>query len=180
VYAGIVGDDAIRQYVESSDCIILLGVLMTDVNMGANTAVLDPDKMIRLSADHCSLVSSLTQFRALCSCRGFPEKNLLYMTGVLHLPPSGRGHLLSPFGRETYNCRPFLALNSFVNENTVLIADVGDAAMMSLDVTIQNPVVSCCPAYYSSLGFQYLPASGSRLHVLISGPLSSPVTGPSR
>jgi indolepyruvate decarboxylase len=52
VYAGIVGDDDIRRYVESSDCIILLGVLMTDVNMGANTAVLDPDKRIVLSADH--------------------------------------------------------------------------------------------------------------------------------
>ena len=55
VYSGAVGDEAVREYVESSDCLLLLGVLLTDVNLGGNTAVLDPERMISLSAGGCSI-----------------------------------------------------------------------------------------------------------------------------
>ena len=50
VYAGGLGDAAVRDYVENSDCQILLGVLMTDMNMGVYTAHLDPRKVISVSS----------------------------------------------------------------------------------------------------------------------------------
>jgi len=34
VYAGAMGRDDVRRYVESSDCLIMLGAFMTDVNLG--------------------------------------------------------------------------------------------------------------------------------------------------
>jgi TPP-dependent 2-oxoacid decarboxylase len=46
VYEGAMGQEAVREYVESSDCLILLGTFMTDVNLGMYTAHLDQDKTI--------------------------------------------------------------------------------------------------------------------------------------
>jgi len=51
-----------------------------------------------------------------------------------------------------------LALNSIIDDKTVLITEVGDAVMMSLDITINRPGGFLSTAYYSSLGFG-VPAS---------------------
>jgi indolepyruvate decarboxylase len=42
VYEGAMGIDSVRQTVESSDCLIMLGTFMTDINLGIYTARLDP------------------------------------------------------------------------------------------------------------------------------------------
>lgn len=39
VYEGAMGREAVRKYVESSDCLILLGTFMTDVNLGIYTRI---------------------------------------------------------------------------------------------------------------------------------------------
>src|SRR6185295_637637 len=46
VYEGAMGREEVRQYVESSDCVIMLGAFMTDVNLGIFTACLDPARSI--------------------------------------------------------------------------------------------------------------------------------------
>ena len=42
VYEGAMGRREVTEYVESSDCVILLGTFMTDINLGIYTARLDP------------------------------------------------------------------------------------------------------------------------------------------
>jgi indolepyruvate decarboxylase len=46
VYDGKLMDDSVRQFVESCDCVLNIGALMTDFNTGAFTAHLDPKKTI--------------------------------------------------------------------------------------------------------------------------------------
>src|SRR5438034_9380193 len=46
VYEGAMGRDDVRRYVESSDCVIMLGAFMTDINLGIYTERLDPDRSI--------------------------------------------------------------------------------------------------------------------------------------
>jgi indolepyruvate decarboxylase len=161
VYAGIVGDDDIRRYVESSDCIILLGVLMTDVNMGANTAVLDPDKRIVLSADHCAIGQKSYPVPGLLLLPEIARKEfIVHDRSAAPAPVRERTPAFSPSDAKLTTAGLFLALNSFVGEKTVLIADVGDAALLSLDVTIPEPGGFLCPVYYSSLGFSVPAAIG--------------------
>ena len=50
VYEGAMGRDDVRQYVESSDCVILLGAFMTDINLGIYTARLDPARSFIVQA----------------------------------------------------------------------------------------------------------------------------------
>ncbi len=41
----------VRRYVEESDCVILLGTFMTDINLGIYTAHLDPSKCIYVTSE---------------------------------------------------------------------------------------------------------------------------------
>src|SRR5206468_1285945 len=44
-----------RQYVESSDCVILLGAFLTDINLGVFTARLDPARSIYSTSEKLSI-----------------------------------------------------------------------------------------------------------------------------
>ena len=49
VYEGALGHDSVCRYVESSDCVLLLGALLTDFNLGLFSAKLDPSKTIAVN-----------------------------------------------------------------------------------------------------------------------------------
>src|SRR4051795_7878607 len=51
IYEGAMGRENVRQYVESSDCVILLGAFMTDINLGIYTARLDPARSIYATSE---------------------------------------------------------------------------------------------------------------------------------
>jgi indolepyruvate decarboxylase len=52
----------------------------------------------------------------------------------------------------------FQRLNSFIDKNTVIIADTGDAMFGAMDMTIHKETKFLSPAYYASMGFA-VPAS---------------------
>jgi TPP-dependent 2-oxoacid decarboxylase len=55
IYEGAMGREAVRQYVESSDCVIMLGAFMTDINLGIYTARLDPARSIYATSEKLSI-----------------------------------------------------------------------------------------------------------------------------
>jgi len=154
VYAGTIGDDAVREYVESSDCIIVLGVLLTDVEMGANTAVLDPGVMLSLSDDCCTIGRQSFPVQGLMLLPDIVKQDLiLHDTARCPTPVRDRMPDFVPTGAKISPENLVLVLNSIINDKTVLITEVGDAVMMSLDITIKRPGGFLSTAYYSSLGF---------------------------
>ncbi|QXO94774.1 hypothetical protein KSK55_15940 [Methanospirillum purgamenti] len=159
VYAGIIGDDAVRAYVESSDCVILLGMLLTDVDMGANTAVISPDLMVTLSDEECSIGNQKFSLPGLMLLPDLLEKELCYHT-ISGVPVPVRQRLPSFTPSDTKITTKSLvpSINSLIDDRTILITEVGDAVMMSLDITIQRSGGFLCPVYYSTLGFS-VPAS---------------------
>jgi TPP-dependent 2-oxoacid decarboxylase len=57
----------------------------------------------------------------------------------------------------------FQRLNSFLDENTVVIADPGDAMFGAMDMTIHSAKEFLSPAYYTSLGFAVPASLGAQL-----------------
>jgi indolepyruvate decarboxylase len=55
IYEGAMGRDDVRQYVEGSDCLIMLGAFMTDINLGIYTARLDPGRCISATSEKLSI-----------------------------------------------------------------------------------------------------------------------------
>jgi indolepyruvate decarboxylase len=136
-----------------------LGVLLTDVDLGAHTAVLDPGVMLCLSDDCCIINRQSFPVRGLMVLPDIIKQELVsHETTRWPIPVRERIPDFVPTGAKISPDNLVLALNSIINDKTVLITEVGDAVMMSLDITIQRSGGFLSTAYYSSLGFG-VPAS---------------------
>ena len=51
IYEGAMGRQEVTQFVEESDCVLLLGAFMTDINLGIYTANLDPARSIYATSE---------------------------------------------------------------------------------------------------------------------------------
>src|SRR5207247_7707099 len=55
VYEGAMGFQSVREYVESSDCLILLGALMTDINFSISSTPIEQSKSIYVTSEKLSI-----------------------------------------------------------------------------------------------------------------------------
>jgi indolepyruvate decarboxylase len=160
IYEGAMGRDDVRQYVEDSDCVIMLGAFMTDINLGVYTARLDPARSIYSTSEKFSI-----RYHVYEDVR-FKD----FMRGLLNLPLRRRGSGRRPRpipinafqirnkGMKLTVKRLFECLNLFLAADTVVVADVGDALFGAIDLFIRQRTEFLGPAYYASMGFA-VPAS---------------------
>lgn len=159
VYAGSLSNEMARAAVESSDCVLNLGAMLTDLDTGIFTANLDPAKLIAAGAESLSIrrhhfqgIGLATFLDALC------RANLVARDA---LPPSCHARLetFEPVGDGPVSiARLFECLDAELSENVAVIADPGDALFGAIDLTIHSRSEFMACAYYASLGFA-VPAS---------------------
>jgi TPP-dependent 2-oxoacid decarboxylase len=197
VYEGAMGRDEIRQYVESSDCVILLGAFMTDINLGIYTAHLDPARCISATSEKLSIrYHSYEEVRFKDFMRGLLALQFRRRASpeIPKLVPPGDGTPLSSAaitgkGKRDAELPPrssrvrtaaeapitvkhlFQRLNSFITENTIVVADVGDALFGATDLFIRERTEFLSPAYYTSMGFAVPACLGAQLANPTSRPL---------
>src|SRR5215468_9454503 len=71
IYEGAINREDVRQYVEGSDCLIMLGWFMTDINLGVYTARLDSGRSICINSEKLSIrYSTFEQVRLKDFVRG--------------------------------------------------------------------------------------------------------------
>ncbi len=162
VYEGAMGRESVRKYVEDSDCVILLGTFMTDINLGIFTARLDPGRCIyatseRLRIRHHQFHDVLLEHfaKGLARIRFKTVKRELPDT----LRPETEPFQLKPDTPITSR-RLFQRVNALLDENMVVIPDVGDCLFGASDLTIYRHSEFLSPAYYTSMGFAIPAAVG--------------------
>jgi len=160
IYEGAMCRESLRNYVEDSDCLIMLGAFLTDIDMGIFTANLDPAKCIYSTADqtrishHHFLDILVTDF-----VKGLGKLDLKVTKRPMLARPKGSTtkFVLQPDAKIT-NLRLFARINELLDETMVVIADVGDCLFGAADLTIYRKTEFISPAYYTSMGFA-IPAS---------------------
>lgn len=159
VYEGAMGREEIRKYVESSDCLILLGTFMTDINLGIFTAHLEQSRSIYATSEKVSIhYHTYEGIYMEDFMRGLLKANIRRREDIdIPRPPSP----VNPnpvFEKQITVEYLFQRLNAFLDDNTVVIADPRDAMFAAIDMTIHSAARFLSPAYYTSLGFA-VPAS---------------------
>jgi indolepyruvate decarboxylase len=159
VYEGAMGREEVRQYVEESDCALLLGVFMTDVNLGIYTARLELGRAIYATSEkltiryHTYENVGLKDFMAAllaAPLRRHEEREIPRPIAPAEFTPEN--------GSKITVRRLFQRLNAFLDEEIIVIADVGDALFGAADLLIRHRTEFLGPAYYTSMGFA-VPAS---------------------
>ena len=159
VYEGAIGRDDVRDYIESSDCLILLGTFMTDINLGMFTAHIDQSRSIYSTSEklyihyHAYENVSLADF-----LKGLLQININRRVAGDIPRPEPLQPLKPVAGNKITVKYLFQRLNTFLDKNSVVIADTGDSMFGSMDMTIHDETEFLSPAYYASMGFA-VPAS---------------------
>ena len=166
VYEGAMGRDSVRRYVEESDCLIMLGAFMTDINLGIFTARLDPARSISATSEKLSIhYHNFEGVRFKDFLRGLLRAPLRPRV-LENIPRSQRlappSFHPSPKKKITIK-RLFQRLNLFLRDNTIVIADVGDALFGAADLFIHQHTEFLGTAYYASMGFAVPAAIGAQL-----------------
>lgn len=164
VYEGAMCREEVREYVESSDCLILLGVLLTDINLGIFTSHLDQGKSIRVTSETVSIQHhtydgvEMEEFVRAMTAANISER------GDVAIPHPPSPQPPDPDSDRQITVRYlFQRLNSFLDNNTIVIADTGDAMFAAIDMTIHGATEFLSPAYYTSLGFAVPASLGAQL-----------------
>jgi len=165
VYEGAMGREPVRRYVESSDCVILLGAFMTDINLGIFTARLDPGRSIYATSEKLSIrYHNYEDVRFKDFMRGLLRARLKrrVLPRIPHPKPAAVFRPRPGMARVTVE-RLFQRLDSFLGRNMAVIADVGDALFGAADLHIRQRTEFLSPAYYTSMGFAIPASVGAQL-----------------
>jgi TPP-dependent 2-oxoacid decarboxylase len=170
VYEGAMGHESVREYVESSDCLILLGALMTDINFSISSTPIEQSKSIyvtseKLSIKHHNFENILLQdFLTKMIEAPLARKDFTLVGKQRHIKNnSNNKHFSVARNQKITVKRLFECLNFAITNNVIVIADVGDSLFGALDLTIHGQTDFLSPAYYCSMGFAVPAAIGAQL-----------------
>jgi TPP-dependent 2-oxoacid decarboxylase len=160
VYEGAMGRENVRDYVEASDCIILLGAMMTDMNLGIYTARIDRRFAIYAAKDRVGVgLHSYDDVRMEDFIGGLASRSWQRRVFDAYEHPEHPGPYKATNNPMTVAAL-FRQINAFLQDDMVVIADTGDALFGAEDLYIHNGARFLGAAYYCSLGFAVPAALG--------------------
>lgn len=173
IYGGAMGRTEISTLVETSDCLIILGAFMTDVNLGIYTANLARSRSVFATSDKTTVCYSTYEnvtfedfLDGLCvpQLAKRPAANLEWVLEV------SEPFVMVPDQALTVK-RLFQHLNLFLHDELTVIPDVGDCLWGAADLRLPKYTEFISQAYYTSMGFAIPAAIGAQLGKPNSRPL---------
>lgn len=164
LYEGGMGDADLTRYVEESDCLLLLGTFMTDLNLGIYTANLDSSKCIYVTSEQLTIRHH--------HYHGVRPTD--FMDELISRKPSPPVREIPAFtaDKEEYQLEPDATLtiarmvariNEQVDDETIVIADIGDSLFAATELETHDRTDFISPAYYTSMGFSVPAALGAQV-----------------
>lgn len=154
VYAGGISQEKVSRFVEESDCIIMLGVMQTDVNMGFLPLKIENKRVVLVTSEETRIRNSYYRdigfndfVKALFSAEIKPRQTsyaLRTSTNDVFCPNTNKAISVTRF---------FEKINSVLTDNTAIIADIGESLFGAVDLVMRGASSFFSPAFYTSMGF---------------------------
>ncbi len=163
IYEGAMGREDVCRKVEASDCVLILGAFMTDINLGIYTANLHLSKTINATSEQVAIRYHLyNDIKLKHFIQGLSKAKL----GKKRTVPVKR----KP-GAITFSAKPkapltirrfFQCMDTRLDDKNIVISDIGDSLFGAADLTIQRRTEFLSPAYYTSMGYAVPAALGAQ------------------
>lgn len=167
VYEGGMGRHEVTKAVESSDCLLMLGCFLTDINLGIFTAKLDPSRCIDATSEDLRIRRHhYSDVRLDDFIQGLIERRLVVAkTPAPHRSSPFDEVEMGPGDSPATSSKVFARLNRLLAETTgtTVIADVGDSLFGAADLEMDRRTEFLSPAYYTSMGFGVPAAVGANM-----------------
>ena len=180
VYSGLVARDEVKEFVNQTDCLVILGSILSDVeDLDARSSLFSDGHTIHATADRIAIkhhrydtirfedfVKALASAPLPCfESRRMPVSEKFDDP----MPPPQASVTLHGVFRH---------LDGVLDEKTLVIADVGESLFASVDLRVHRRFEFLSPAYYTSMGFAVPAAVGAGFADRPSARLSWSVMAP--
>ena len=165
IYGGGIGRPEVSAFVEESDCVLMLGAILNDVDSGTVTEKLDATRTVFATTEQVRVRSHHYQ--------GILLEDFVRRLGDAELPhdprplPPRHDPLYAPWAPEPaapMTCRRlFQKINSVLDDGMAVVADPGDALFGAADLTSRRQAEFVGPAFYTTMGFAVPAAVGVQL-----------------
>jgi len=168
VYGGAMSSDpTTREYVESADCVLMLGTFITDMNLGIYTAKLDRSRTILATTESIKAgyhryedVEFPDYLNALLTCcsgaTAISPKRFKHPNPHTEPKPLAKSELTGSLTMQEV----IRILSLHLDENSCVVSDVGDAIFGAVGIRTAKRAEFIAPAYYLSMGFAVPAAVG--------------------
>lgn len=162
IYCGGMSEEHVRKAVEESDCVIMLGVMQTDLNLAFQPLKCDQTNVIFCNTEGCRIRRSSYQ---KVSFAEFAKEILS------HRPTRKCEHIaIKPKVVPTFCPKPsakvtaarlFEKINAILDPSMAIVVDVGDSLFGACDLVCHHRNYFLAPAFYTSMGFAVPGALGA-------------------
>ncbi len=156
IYEGAMGRADVTQFVEESDCVLLLGAFMTDINLGIYTANLDLTKCIYSTSEQLQISHHfyhglpLSEFLPALIASG-PTPRVREIPAVLL--DRHEVKFVPELEQPLRVSRMMPIINGRLGKDNIVIADIGDSLFGATELVMHEQADFLSPAYYTSMGF---------------------------
>jgi TPP-dependent 2-oxoacid decarboxylase len=156
-YLGGLSREYIRDRIENADCILCLGAIMSDMNLGGNTAKLDDSKLINANSEKVKIKHHFYQPVYLGDFIDGLIGNLEHKAAATLDIKASSYSLSQPFisqpEAKITNIRFYECVNHFIEDESIVIADTGDAIVATMDLLMREKTHFIGQAFYLSIGY---------------------------
>ena len=170
IYVGGISHVDVEEYVEGSDCLLMMGTHLSDFNMGIFTADLKSENAVHATAERIRIKYheyhdlSLQDFmRELLASPRLGKRKFTHPRPHEEKPVIEAGEVTM---NSVVNC-----LNAFLRPEHFIVTDVGDCLFAGIELQTKHTSGFLSPAYYLSMGFG-VPAS---IGVQVADPKARPI-----
>jgi len=163
MYFGHYGDPKVYSFVESCDCILNIGVMMTEINTGRLTSQLDSSKIIDIMHHHVRIGSSIFQGIEMEMVLQELVKHLPRHTAMKSLPVSDLGN---PKGNQDDPIKVeylYPRWAQFFRPGDIVIVDIGTSFLPLIYARLPSRATFHNSSLWASIGWATPAAFGAAL-----------------
>ncbi|BCA53967.1 Pyruvate decarboxylase [Nitrospira sp. KM1] len=163
VYGGLIARDEIQQFINDSDCLLILGSILSDMEgLDARSPLILEGRTVHATADRVAIkhhrydtIRFEDFVRALSTYpfTRFSSRPLPDPFPIEHKPVEQEGNV-TLYGL-------FRHLDGVLDARTRIVADVGESLFAAADLHVHRRFEFLSPAYYTSMGFAVPAAVGA-------------------
>jgi indolepyruvate decarboxylase len=163
VYSGGLSEQVTQDYVEKSDCLILMGAFLSDVFMGMHTASLERKNTILTNTEktriglHSYENVLFKDFLDGLKAKDIPKRIFKNPYHIEEAKPLTAAEKSDPLDSESF----FRILGLHMDETTTLVCDTGDSLLGAIGIRTAQSNNFLSDAYYLSMGFAMPAAIGA-------------------
>lgn len=162
LFAGVYGGDMskphTKELVEGSDCLFLLGAMLTDMTLCFRPSKFKKPKVVECSVGHLQVKNHTYEnvaFQDFCN-KLFSLKtdkifDTIKLSGV-ELPSRKKVDFEPKDDAKITNARFFEYIDGILDKETALVVDVGDCLFGAADLTVHHSNYFISQAFYTSMG----------------------------